>query len=75
MEQILSTLKELLAIAAHPIAMVGFLAVIAAWTLSYFRTARFQLLMEKIAALPEADAYWGAPVASGIRGSAEWRFF
>jgi|SRR5579864_2563022 len=55
MEVVLDTLKALPSIAGSPLAILAYLVVIGVWLLSYMRTARFRLLVDKIKTLPEAD--------------------
>jgi hypothetical protein len=55
MNALLETLKSLPTIAGNPLAVIAYLVVIGAWLLSYFRTARFKSLIDRISSLPEAD--------------------
>lgn len=55
MDALLGTLKSLPEIAGSPLAIIAYLAVVGGWLLSYMRTARFKLLMNRIGSLPEAD--------------------
>ncbi len=55
MDALLNTLKALPGIAGSPLAVVAYIVVIGSWVVSYLRTARFKILMDRIRALPEAD--------------------
>jgi hypothetical protein len=55
MLNILDTLKALPAIATHPLAIVAYILVVAAWLLMQQRTARFNALMKRLELLPPAQ--------------------
>jgi hypothetical protein len=55
MDVVLNTLKALPSIAGSPLAILAYFVVIGVWLLSYLRTARFRLLVDRIKTLPEAD--------------------
>jgi hypothetical protein len=42
-------------VATHPVAIVAYVIVIGAWLAAYFRTKRFNLLIDQVGQLPEND--------------------
>lgn len=55
MEEIQAFLQAIPSAAASPLALIAYLATVAAWVAIALRVKRFRVLMEKIDALPEKD--------------------